>query len=81
MFHSLHCLNSLRRELDREYYSQHGGVYHWKFPQKLDRIHMGKADYSLNGKIRSVMQVGTDGSFHQIIASTSFGKDFNVVEI
>lgn len=40
MFHSLHCLNSLRRELDREYYSQHGGVYQWKFPQKLDRIHM-----------------------------------------
>ncbi|MCJ1261976.1 hypothetical protein MMC22_001845 [Lobaria immixta] len=40
MFHSLHCLNILRRELDREYYSQHGGVYRWNFPPKWDRVHM-----------------------------------------
>lgn len=78
-FHSLHCLNDIRRELDHEYYSQHDNHHSWEYLLKPARIHMGMTDYCLDRNV--LFDVAGLTTTHQITASISFGKPFNVVEI
>lgn len=66
-FHSLHCLNDIRRELDHEYYSQHDNHHSWEYLLKPARIHMGMTDYCLDRNV--LFDVAGLTTTHQIILS------------
>lgn len=55
-FHSLHCLNDIRRELDHEYYSQHDNHHSWEYLLKPARIHM---DHCID-QLRQTIQCSGD---------------------
>jgi Mycotoxin biosynthesis protein UstYa len=56
VFHSLHCLNAVRKELDKDYYQARGGHHHSVWSDKSQRAHI---DHCLN-HIRQSLQCGAD---------------------